>query len=577
MTGVAVAITASDAPGQAWLAAAGRGVMVAVPVAAGIYAWRSRPGERFGPLLLIVAFGAFLSTLAESQTSLVYSVGRVVGWATEPALLYLILSFPSGRLPEKRDRRLVTAAALLVAAVYLPAALLTESYPVPSQYTSCTAHCPHNAFFILGSEPGFVDSLLLPLRDVLSILLFLAVTFRLVQRVRQASLLMRRTLDPVLTVALLRCVSLAIGLTLRRVDPDSAALDGIVWIVAMALPLLALGFLWGLLSWRLYAGSALERLGGRVRAGLDPVRLERELAQALEDPGLRVVLWVEHPDPQWLDSRGRTVPAPGPGSAEMLTELHNGTRRYAAIVHDAALRDKPDFLAAVSSHAAIALENRRLAAEVRSALQEVEGSRARLVAGADAERRRIERDLHDGAQQRLVALRIQLELTEKLIEEDREQGMRKLHSLGDEVGATLEEIRTLARGVYPSLLADQGLAEALGAAAQRVPIRVRVEPDGIGRYPEVVESAVYFCCLEAMQNASKHAKHVREVTVSLKQDGALRFQVRDDGDGFDVDSGNGGLGLTNMRDRIVAVGGELAIRSSDSGTVVTGIVPVAPG
>jgi signal transduction histidine kinase len=160
------------------------------------------------------------------------------------------------------------------------------------------------------------------------------------------------------------------------------------------------------------------------------------------------------------------------------------------------------------------------------------------------------------------------------MDQDPAAGIRKLHALGPEVDETLDEIRGMARGVYPALLGDRGLAEALKAAALRTLIDTRVVRNGIGRYPEEVESAVYFCCLEAMQNASKHARGAREVTISLKEDRALRFQVRDDGAGFNGRPTTEGAGLTNMRDRLVSVGGELNIRSSESGTVVTGSVPL---
>ena len=265
---------------------------------------------------------------------------------------------------------------------------------------------------------------------------------------------------------------------------------------------------------------------------------------------------------------------PEPDSAQCLTEVRDGERRVAAILHDAALREDRELLEAVASYASIALRDQRLAAQVESSSRELRESRARILASADGERRRIERDLHDGAQQRLVALRIQLELVEELMESDPQRGMEKLHALGGEVGKTLDEIMALARGIYPSLLGDRGLAEALRAAALRTPISASVEPDGVGRYPQDVESAVYFCCLEAMQNASKHARGAHAITISLRQDHALRFQVRDDGAGFDSATATPGAGLTNMRDRLVAVGGELSIRSSSGGTVVTGSVPL---
>jgi signal transduction histidine kinase len=325
---------------------------------------------------------------------------------------------------------------------------------------------------------------------------------------------------------------------------------------------------------RLYAGNALQELGGRVRVNLGPDELRTALAEALGDPSLRLVYWTD--SGSWIDEKGRTVLPPQHGAGQHLTEVRDGERRVAAILHDAALGDdQQGFLDAVASYALIALRNQRLTLEVESSLREVQKSRARILATADRERRRIERDLHDGAQQRLVALRIQLELAEELMERDPKEGIKKLHALGEEVGETLDEIRALARGVYPSLLGERGLAEALHAAALRAPTPTRVDHDGVGRYPQDVESAVYFCCLEAMQNASKHASEAHSVTITLEQDDELRFEIRDDGDGFDEAAAQLGAGLTNMHDRLAAVAGEVAIRSAPGrGTVVTGHVPL---
>jgi signal transduction histidine kinase len=417
-----------------------------------------------------------------------------------------------------------------------------------------------------------VDSILRPLRELLSALLFLAVTVRLVDRFRGSTRLMQRTLEPVLTVAAARCVLLAIAIGVRLATPDSEVLDGMVWAIALAVPVMAAAFFLGLVLRRLYTGRVLEDLGGRVRRDLAPRELRATLADALGDPSLQMVYWTGDAHGHWVDDRGRPRAAPEPDSRH-LTEVSDGKRPVAAIWHDPALSKEPEFLEAVASYALSALRNQRLTTQVESALNEVRESRSRLLAGADRERRRIERDLHDGAQQRLVALRIQLELLEETMEWDPEKGMEKLHALGEEVGETLEEIRSLAHGVFPSLLADRGLAEALRAAALRAPISTRVRTDGVGRYPQDVESAVYFCCLEAMQNASKHARDARAVTISLRQDRALRFEVRDDGAGFDS-LATPGAGLTNMQDRLAAVGGHLNIRSTGGGTVVRGSVPL---
>jgi signal transduction histidine kinase len=197
------------------------------------------------------------------------------------------------------------------------------------------------------------------------------------------------------------------------------------------------------------------------------------------------------------------------------------------------------------------------------------------LSSADRERQRIERDLHDGAQQSLVALRIRLELAGELLRESPVGAERVLGELGAEVDAALEQVRSLARGIYPSVLSDRGLRDALRAAALRSPVRNTVDMDGIGRYPREIETAIYFCCLEAMQNAMKHAGGVKTISVSVAAKDDLRFEVRDDGAGFTEDEMRVGAGLTNMHDRLAAVGGLLRIRtSSGKGTSVSGAVPL---
>jgi signal transduction histidine kinase len=573
---LAAALTAANVSSD-WtaLAAAARASMVALPIAVGLHAWHRRPEERFGLLLVAVGFGWCLTTFAESGNEVLYAIGRISGWVVEVGLVWLVLSFPSGRLTTRLDRGLVWAAAAIAAVLYLPTALVADAYPVPSPFTSCDAACPDNPFRVLGSEPPFVESLAVPLRELLSVLVFIAVTLRLVARVRGASNLLRRTLAPVMTVAIARLVLLALAVGARRATPESPVVDSLVWAIALAVPALAVAFFVGLLQRRLYVANALQRLGLKVRGTLTRDELRTALAEALEDPSLELLYRVNGRDSRWVDAGGNAAEVPGPESDRCLAEVRDHGRLVAGIVYDAALRDQPEFVASVASYAMIALENQRLAAKVASSLRELRESRARILASADRERRRIERDLHDGAQQRLVALRIQLELAEELVESDPERGREKLHALGEEVGATLDEIRALARGVYPSVLADHGLAEALRAAALRLPIAATVAPDGIGRCSQAVESAVYFCCLEAMQNAAKHAPDASSVTIAFGEDDTLWFEVRDDGPGFEEAGSLPGAGLTNMRDRLAAVGGELEVRSVPGrGTVVTGRVPL---
>ena len=577
-TAVAAGIAASsDLPTNPTAAAIARALMVAVPIAVGLYAWHTRPDERFGPILVAAGFGWFLTTLAESSDSLVYSIGRVAGWIVEIGLVWLILSFPSGRLTHRFDRMLVGAAAGVVALLYLPTALLANDYPAPAPYTSCNSDCPENAFFLFGSEPGVVDGFFVPVRDVLALLIFLAVTFRIWQRVTTASMLMRRILTVVLYLAGARVLLMVVGIGARWADADSRVTETLVLIVALALPAIAAGFFVGLFQRRLYASDALQKLAAHVTGRSTPGEIQTALADALQDPSLQIVHGVNGTPRRWIDTEGHSVDPPGPDSGRHLSEIRDGDRIVAGIVHDSALCNQHDLVEAVGSYALIALDNRRLTDRVESSLREVRKSRARIMASADHERRRLERDLHDGAQQRLVALRIQLELLEESLVRDPERARVKLHALGENVGETLDEIRELAHGVYPSLLADRGLAEALRGVSLSSPIASRLRTRKIGRYPAEVESAVYFCCVEAIQNASKHAAGSSALEITLWQDYALHFQVRDDGPGFDGNMVEG-AGVTNMRDRLAAVGGELEISAVPTGgTVVTGRVPLDVG
>jgi signal transduction histidine kinase len=205
----------------------------------------------------------------------------------------------------------------------------------------------------------------------------------------------------------------------------------------------------------------------------------------------------------------------------------------------------------------------------------VSESRARIQATADEERRRIERDLHDGAQQRLVALRIQLELEAEEAEPADAERAATLRRLGADVEEAIDEMRSLARGIYPAALADRGLADALRAAALRSPLPATVLAVGVGRYAREIETTAYFCCLEALQNASKHAHGASAAVIELSEGGALRAEIRDDGAGFDVATTAQGSGLVNMRDRLSAVGGELVtVSKPGSGARVIITIPL---
>ena len=225
----------------------------------------------------------------------------------------------------------------------------------------------------------------------------------------------------------------------------------------------------------------------------------------------------------------------------------------------------------LADQAGLALRNVRLIEELRA-------SRQRLVAAQDEERRRLERNIHDGVQQQLVALAVKLRLADGLIDRDTVKAHDAIAALQNDANAALEDLRDLARGIYPPLLADRGLRAALEAQAQKATTPVRVDGESVGRYPREIESTVYFCALEAMNNIAKYAE-ATAASVRLEQrDGILRFTVRDDGRGFDPRAAVGGTGLQGMTDRLEAVGGSLLVESViGSGTTVTGTVPVEPG
>jgi signal transduction histidine kinase len=237
----------------------------------------------------------------------------------------------------------------------------------------------------------------------------------------------------------------------------------------------------------------------------------------------------------------------------------------------------------LAEQAGLVLANARLTADLEARLMQIaeqaadlRSSRQRIVAAQDEERRRLERNIHDGAQQHLVALAVKLRLAKTALQKDPELGRRMLEEIQGEVDAALDTLRSLALGIYPPLLEEQGIAAALAAQYLRSSQPVRLEADGLGRYPIELEAAVYFCALEALQNAAKYA-NATAITIAFRErDGALEFSVADDGGGFDAGSNGTGTGIQGMRDRMAVFGGDAEIESSPGhGTIVRGRVPVS--
>ena len=297
----------------------------------------------------------------------------------------------------------------------------------------------------------------------------------------------------------------------------------------------------------------------------------------LGDPGLR--LGFRRPaSSDWVDAGGALLPPPGPD--QRATEISRDGRAVLAITHDNQLSEDPELLQAAAAVALMALENAELDAawkrslnELAESRDELAGSRARLASASERERRKLERDLHDGAQQRLVAAAINLTLAEEAGDE-RELRDRIADSRA-EIEAGLSELRELAHGLYPSALARSGLSRAFDGLAGRYQGKVSVTAPEIGRFLPEIELAVYYCGLEAVQNASKHGGPRAHIWIALYVDAdQLHLEVRDNGRGLDVARARGGVGLQNMRDRLGAVGGRLDVTSKiGEGTLVTALAP----
>jgi signal transduction histidine kinase len=308
---------------------------------------------------------------------------------------------------------------------------------------------------------------------------------------------------------------------------------------------------------------------------------------------VRVEVWVRvgprlRSQATWPHGSTASAPVPLAGSAVLpafdavtrAVAVRHGDELLGAITvekprNEAVSATEDKLLEHLASQAGLVLRNVRLTAELQARIDDLRASRRRLVQAQDTERQRIERNLHDGAQQQLVALNVQLTLLEDAADDPGE--VREITGeLRTGLRAALDDLRALARGIYPPLLADQGLRAALRAQADRAPLPVEVEADGIGRYPREAEAAVYFCILEALQNVAKYARASR-ATVGLScPDGQLGFTVTDDGDGFDPAKASHGTGLQGMADRLAAVGGTLRVDSAPgSGTTISGTLPVA--
>jgi signal transduction histidine kinase len=524
-------------------------------IGTGLYAWRRRQESRYGLLMVAIGFAWFLPALTAAESPPIFTIGMLLGSAWAAVLIHLLLSsFPSGRLTTPWARRLAVTAYV----VFLPAVMLVLLFGDADVVASCKGPCPENAFQLV--DDNDIAEALLAIDSALAALLCASVLVVLVRRWRAAGPALRRALGPIYAAGV---VLLAAAVAMMATG--AAVLE---WVTLAAFAALPFAFLAGLLRVRL-ARAAVGDLFVALRANPEPAALRDALAGALGDSSLRLAYWLPELG-AYADLDGMKVDVEEtPGRA--VTRVDHDGRPVAVMLHDAALLDAPELLDAVSAAADIALENARLHVELHAQLDELKGSRARLLEATQDERRRLERNLHDGAQQRLVAMSLELTLMERRLREDPALA-GQVERLRGELAAALDELRDLARGLHPAAVTTHGLGAALDTLAARSPVRVRLQPGELPRLPEPIEVAIYFFVAECLTNVAKYA-HAREarVTIRVGPDEVIA-EVADDGVGGA--NPRAGTGLLGLADRVETLGGHLEVDSpAGGGTRVSARVP----
>ncbi len=535
-------------------------------IGVGLVAWTRRPDSRTGVLMVVLGFAWFARFAVAVDTRWGFVAGVLVGSVHLGVLVHLLATFPAGRVQNRAERALVTVGYLLSApldAVFL-FALGAQRQLGEGPPPNGLVIAPSNGDF----DPTGVD---LAVQGVVVVVLLslLGVVFT---RWRSAGPAQRRSLTPGAVGAALIVVTILVERTAVLLLIPPAVGVGLAWSAQVVLVVWPLALLLGLLRSQLDR-SAVGTLIVELGAGLPvPERLRSVLAATLHDPSLELAYWLPERS-AFVDPAGAPVHV-APARGRALTYLERDGEQIAVLVHDPVLAGEPELVAAVAAGAGLAVENERLHAEVRSQLREVQASRARIVEAADGARRRVERDLHDGAQQRLVTVALALRLAHTQLDTGAGGEVRALlDEAGAELAGALDELRELARGIYPVLLTDAGLGPALCSLAERCPVPVVVGRVPDRRWTDAVEQTCYFVVSEALANAAKHAG-AGQVVVEVREDrGGLRVQVSDDGaGGADPD----GSGLRGLADRVAALGGELSVRSPrGSGTRVIATVPCA--
>ena len=512
--------------------------------------------------MALTGFAFLIAGLSSSNIPAVFTIGAFLSSVYIVTTMHTLLAAPHGTL-SPGDRRIVIAAYLLVTVGVLPLYLFFD----PS--TEC-ANCPDNVFLIQHSQ-SVVDVASLVI-NVIGVVLIVLVLRSLIRRWRVATRAERRLYTPMYAAGVALMIALIGNLVLQSANSDSNAADIAFVISLVPFALVPYLFLGSLVRARLLEGGAVTRLMRRLSETPRAGHLRDALADALEDPSVELVYWL--PERQgYVDFRGRDYELP---TDEPNRAIHTVAREgecVAAIIYDA-LPEAKAHVEAVGAAASLALMNERLEAELRAKVDELRRSRERMLRIGLEERRRLERDLHDGAQQRLVSMALNIRIARAKLNEDPLAADQLLETAGQELDSALAELRELARGIHPAVLTDRGLATALETLASRAPVPVELAELPAERLPEAVELAAYFVVAEGLTNVAKYANATHATVGVERENGRLVVEVTDDGvGGADPEIGTG---LRGLADRLAVLEGRLDIDSEQGrGTTLRAQIPCA--
>jgi signal transduction histidine kinase len=539
------------------------GLVCGTFIATGLLAWARRPTNRTGRVMVATGLFLALDYFQDGPLPLLAPIGLAGTTASDVLLGYLILAFPNGTLRSTFDRAFLATAGV--------ALFVTNALSFAATDTRALGRGYDNPYLVI-RDPALASAAvnISVATSVVVLLGFLAI---FAVRWARASGPARRATSPVIIPACGLMVAIIAAVLLNNSDapPEVQLASGVTQ--ALWRGLIPVGFLIGLLRTRM-ARSAIADLVVELGETPTPARLRDALANALGDPGL-VVAWWSPAQGAYLDGDGSPAELPTDGSERGVTLLERGGAPIAAILHDPVLLDDPGLVASVASAMRLSVENDRLQAAVEAQLREVRESRARIVAAGDAERKRVERDLHDGAQQRLVSLALALRLARQRLGDDADPDIRQsLDEASEEARSALAELRELARGIHPQILTEAGLGSAIVSIADRSTVPVTVECAVAERFSPDIEATAYFVASEALTNVAKYSEARRALVRIDRVEDELTIEVSDDGVGG-ADPARGS-GLRGLIDRLSVVDGSLDIVSPrGGGTRLLARIPVA--